>query len=365
MSAQNLRIKNHLCQDKNILYKKGIWLYLILLIFEGALRKWFLPAFATPLLVVRDPIVVWLVWVGFQKGWLKNGYAIAMMVVSTISLLLTLLIGHQNLWTALFGWRIYFFYFPFIFVMGKILTRDDLLKMGRFILYLSIPMTLLMVVQFYSPQSAWVNRGIGGDMEGAGFSGALGYFRPPGTFSFISGYVMFQLVTACFLAYYLLKNNDLEKSQQIKPWILWMMLVCYLISIPTSVSRSHFFQTAVVLFFMLTGSFWLKRQFSKKIIQFIILLGIGIGVLLLTGIVNESMAAFIARFESASASEGGIEGTLGKRYLGGFLRGLYNEDLPFWGYGLGLGTKAGSGFFNLGIFGVSSHLISLISNGTF
>jgi hypothetical protein len=32
------------------------------------------------------------------------------------------------------------------------------------------------------------------------------------------------------------------------------------------------------------------------------------------------------------------------------LRGLYNDDLPFWGYGLGLGTNAGAGFLNLNMY---------------
>ena len=38
--------------------KIAIWLYLLLWIFEGALRKWILPSLATPLLVVRDPIAI-------------------------------------------------------------------------------------------------------------------------------------------------------------------------------------------------------------------------------------------------------------------------------------------------------------------
>ena len=128
--------------------RKLIWLYLWLLIFEGALRKWFLPGLATPLLLVRDPIVIYLVWSGMQRGWIKAGYAKTMMVVSTISLLLSLLVGHRDLFVGLFGWRIYFFHFPFVYIMGKVLTRDDLLKMARFILYVSIPMTLLVVAQF-------------------------------------------------------------------------------------------------------------------------------------------------------------------------------------------------------------------------
>ncbi|MDR2410506.1 MAG: hypothetical protein LBE13_20685 [Bacteroidales bacterium] len=325
-----------------ILYRKAIWLYLFLLIFEGALRKWFLPALATPLLVVRDPIVIWLVLVGLQKKWLNNGYVIAMIAAGTVSLLLTLTIGHQNLLTAFFGWRIYFFYFPFIFVIGKVLTRDDLLKMGRFVLYLSIPMTILIVMQFYSPQSAWVNRGVGGDMEGAGFGGALGYFRPPGTFSFTSGYTTFQLVVACFLAYYLLANKTLERSRQVKPWSLWIVLMCYIISIPYSISRGLFFQTAVVLAFLLLSGLWYKK-FNRKMVSLSLLIALAVGVILLTGIADESYKAFSARYEDANEAEGGVaKGVIGNRYIGSLIYGLYNDNAQFLGSGLGLGTNVGA-----------------------
>lgn len=53
-------------------YRMAIWIYLFLLIFEGAIRKWVLPQLATPLLLVRDPIVIWLYCIAMQKGWLKN-----------------------------------------------------------------------------------------------------------------------------------------------------------------------------------------------------------------------------------------------------------------------------------------------------
>ena len=38
--------------------RRLIWLYLWLLVFEGVLRKWFLPQFSAPLLLVRDPVVL-------------------------------------------------------------------------------------------------------------------------------------------------------------------------------------------------------------------------------------------------------------------------------------------------------------------
>lgn len=53
-------------------YRMAIWIYLFLLIFEGAIRKWVLPQLATPLLLVRDPIVIWLYCIAMQKGGLKT-----------------------------------------------------------------------------------------------------------------------------------------------------------------------------------------------------------------------------------------------------------------------------------------------------
>ena len=78
-----------------------------------------------------------------------------------------------------------------MFAIGAIFTVDDVIKVGKVTLWISIPMAVLIGLQFYSPQSAWVNRGVGGDESGAGFTGALGYFRPPGTFSFTNGNAFF------------------------------------------------------------------------------------------------------------------------------------------------------------------------------
>ena len=320
--------------------RRAIWFYLVLLIFEGALRKWFLPSLATPLLLVRDPIAIYLVYEGFRHRWLDSNYVKVMVVVATVSALATLLVGHHNLFVSLYGWRIYFFHFPVIFVMGQVLTRDDLIRMGRFILYLSIPMTLLVVAQFYSPQTAWVNRGLGGE-GGAGFQGAMGYMRPPGTFSFISGYVLYQAVVGCFLLYYLMMNRNLEEKRQLPGWLLPVLVVCYLISIPTSISRTHFFQTLVFL------AFWGIAAFRKDNLKVYFLHALIVGllavfVLSLWGVADTMLEVFNARLEGASKVEGGVKGTLGDRYLGGLLGAFQNTDIPVLGYGMGLGTNAGA-----------------------
>lgn len=322
------------------LYRKVIWIYLFLLIFEGALRKWFLPSLATPLLIIRDPIAIWLTIVGWQKGWLNNVYVRAMMIVSTLSFFLTLVVGHHNLFVALFGWRIYFFHFPMIFVMGKVLSRTDLLKMGQFLLWLSIPMTVLIVIQFYSPPTAWVNLGVGGEGT-AGFGGAMGYMRPPGTFSFTSGYVAFQGIVGCLLFYYLVMNDTLPDAYRFSTWVLVLLAICYLLTIPMSISRTHFFQTSVFLTFLGAAAVR-KAKLKSRFLKFMAIALMSVIVLSFTGIADMGIEAFTARFEGANKVEGGMEGVVGNRYFGGLWRGLMGFDIPVFGYGLGLGTNVGA-----------------------
>lgn len=322
--------------------RRLIWVYLWLLIFEGALRKWVLPGLATPLLVVRDPIVVILVISALQKGWLKNAYVRTMMVVSTVSLVATMIFGHQNLIVGIFGWRIYFFHFPMIFVMGKVLSRDDVLKMCRFVLYLSIPMTVLVVMQFYSPQEAWVNRGVGGDMEGAGFSGANGYYRPPGTFSFTAGYTAYQGIVGSILFFYAIANNRLDAKDKLPNLLILAMIACYIVSIPTSISRTLYFTTIgyVAALFLVSAN---NNYIRKPLYQLATVVVLIVVFAVVSGKFGEQLDAFTARYDGANKSEGGaVEGALGNRYLGSFIRGVLNFDLPIFGYGLGIGTAAGA-----------------------
>src|SRR5438445_10987131 len=45
-----------------------LWVYLALLIGEGALRKWVLPGWSDALLVVRDPLAVVILVLAFRGG---------------------------------------------------------------------------------------------------------------------------------------------------------------------------------------------------------------------------------------------------------------------------------------------------------
>jgi hypothetical protein len=317
--------------------KLGIWLYFFLVIFEGALRKWVLPGLATPLLIVRDPIALWLLLAAWQRGLLpSNLYLSTSVVIGLVGIVTATLIGHGSLPVAIYGARTLLFHLPLIFVIASIFTKDDVERIGKVTLFLAIPMALLIFLQFYSPQSAWVNRGVGGDSAGSGFSGAMGYFRPSGTFSFTNGNTSFFSFAACFVFYFWLN------PQGIKKYILIGATFALLLAIPLSISRSLFFQVAICMIFAIAASLS-KPEFLKKIIP--AFLGGAVILVILSQIsaFQTAISAFTQRFELANENEGGVEGVLVDRFLGGMVRALSEtSDQPFFGYGLGMGSNVGS-----------------------
>src|SRR6185312_12037536 len=154
--------------------------------------------------------------------------------------------GHGNFLVGVYGVRTLLLHFIVIFIIGHVFDRGDVIKAGVIIAWLTIPMTILLVFQFYSPQSAWVNLGIGGDTAGGGFSGALGYFRPPGTFSFTNGTALFYSLAACFVFYFWF-----SPKKYIKKPVLIAASVALAIAIPMSISRTLFFMVVFTALFVL------------------------------------------------------------------------------------------------------------------
>lgn len=318
--------------------KTAIWLYFWLLIFEGALRKWFLPGLSEPLLVVRDPVAIWIVYQAItQSLWKPNGYVIIIWGVTISSLIVTLLMGHGNLLVAIYGLRITLIHFPLIFVIGNIFSKEDVLKLGKYLLWLNIGMTILVAIQFYSPQSAWVNLGVGGDVEGSGFSGAGNFFRVPGTFSFTNGLSLFYGLVAAFIFFFW---SD-QRSGTVKKYLLIISTLALLAAIPLSISRTVLFEILLSFCFLLWTLGKTPKVF-KKLLMLTVVGGFLFVVLNQFGFFQTAVLTFSDRFNSASTVEGGLEGTLIDRFLGGMYESVTNSNASFSGMGIGLGTNAGA-----------------------
>ncbi|ANE53239.1 membrane protein [Flavisolibacter tropicus] len=318
------------------LIKKGIWAYFILLILEGALRKWAFPSLATPLLVVRDPIAIWLVLLAWKNGLLPLSAILTLIIlIGIIGIYTAVFTGHGSLPVAFFGARILLFHFPLMYVIGSVFSREDVIKLGKVLLLLSIPMAILITLQFFSPQSAWVNKGIGGEGSG-GFSGANGYYRPPATFSFTNGTSLFFAFAGSYLFYFWLN------LKRINSFLLFGASIALLIAIPFSISRGLLFHVSVTLIFAILAIFRKPKFMGKMMIIGFLLIAV-ISFLSKYSFFQTATEAFTARFEHANDAEGGLNGVLADRYLGGMI-GALNEssNYPFFGYGIGMGTNVGS-----------------------
>ena len=317
------------------IYKKAFWLYLILLFVEGMFRKWFMPGASNFWMIVREPIVIWLVIVGFYKGWIKSPVAIAFMVIGVVSFITTMIFGHQNLFIALYGLRIWLFHMPFIFVMAYILDKRDLKRILQFLVFVFILATPLFLMQFFSPPNTIWNATVGGEISDAEMA-ANGAVRPSGFFAngVSSAYfnpLMFSILLAVYFSSYYRKF--------INPSVFLLFLVGIAVTLVTSVSRGTVIQSIITL---VVVSVWLQVAGAKnnlwKILGVILILVVFINLFQSTEYGARLLAPITYRFESAAESEGGTKGIFISRVIGPYLW-YKTPDLSLFGKGLGLSSN--------------------------
>ena len=332
----NLPVKN----DPTIYNtKRLIWLYFWLLIFEGSLRKWLVPQLSAPLLIIRDPVVIGAYFLALKGGiFPKDVFTKSIIYLAFFSFLgglaAIIISGSGNLSVTLFGLRANFLHLPLLFLIPKVFNLDDVQKLGRWVLLLAAPMAILMVYQFGSPSDAFINRTVGTG-EGFQLSSALGKIRPPGTFSFITGPILYFTFVASFLLYGLLEQHTY------KMWLLSTAGLGLALALAVSGSRGAITSVGIVVLSLIIILFIRPDLISKSYKLLILAAIVGIGISFIPSF-KEGLDVLNTRTESANAVEAKSGGIVG-RFIGGFLEPFNNTDqIPLLGYGLGMGTNAGS-----------------------
>lgn len=317
-----------------------LWAYFWLVIFEGALRKWVLPGLSTPLLLIREPFALAAFALGLpyltRRPW--AGWIGCFWVIGGIAVFLAITVGHRDLFTALFGARILWFHLPLIFLFAAVFTRDDVYTFVKVTALLAIPMAALIAMQYSLPQSHFLNLAPGGE-EGAGFTGALGRSRPPGTFSFTNGVTEFYaFAAACVVGLVVSGPRPLPK------WI-WLSAGSLVAALPISISRALLFKYVGVVVAALASSVLAARNIKNLLIGGLVIVIAGFAAMRLP-VVQDAQKAFEARWESATESEGGEEGVQGvlEKRVGGTTFGAVADafEAPLLGHGIGLGTNVGA-----------------------
>jgi len=315
-----------------------IWLYFALLITEGALRKWAIPSLSAPLLVIRDPLVL-VIYVQAMRcrRFPLSGPMVTYFLLLTSFILLALFqmvagIGGGPV-VAAYGLRTNFLHLPLIFIIPQVFSYSDVVKLGRWMLILSIPMAALMIWQFLSSPDSWINNGTIVDAQQ--ISSALGRIRPAGTFSFITGAAHFFALAAAFLVYGLA-----EPRAGYSRWLLGASLISVLVVQPVSGSRLLVLGCALVMVASILFAL-LGKGGSFRILAVAGLICAALAALSLTDFFREAMTVFITRWNDASGAN--LNESLGGRVLGGFLDPFaLMSQVGWFGRGIGVGTNAAS-----------------------
>ena len=319
-----------------------IELYVVLLVVEGALRKWFFPSLSNPLLLVRDPVAVVICVLGYRSGnlvfdnYIRSLFLLLAGFVAVGALQLINGIGGSPLVIG-YGLRTYLLHLPVAFVMARVLTPPDIRRILIGFLWAALPMAILMAVQFESSPHAWVNLGVSGH-RGQIFA-APGHIRPAGTFSFVNGPIgFFSIAIAALIA------ASVERA------LSWPMLVTgwVAVSLAAAVSGSRSFLAAIAGVVLVGIAGWARGRSSR--------LGRGLVASAFTALV---VVNFLGSFDTVREGAEVIQSRFDQWGNGGLSRRLMYDfdtikwaivDSPVLGVGLGAGTNAAAAYQGATVF---------------
>ena len=329
--------------------RRLLWLYFWLLIMEGALRKWVLPGLSNPILLVREPVALlalYWAWPLLRKRkwqqWLQP-----LFVIGPLAFVFAISVGHGDIFTALYGLRVLVLQLPLIFVFASVFDRTDVIRLAWVMIWLSIPMTVLLVLQSNQPNSHILNIGAGG-LGSASFDGAMGRSRPSGTFSFISGVASFYSLAAASL-FVLLYNSRIRLMGRL---ICTLAGIALVVALPVSISRSLLAGYIMVIVVVVAAQV-ISRAKLLPLFAGLVAVALAIGIATMIPAFQDTSEAFMTRWTDAGSQSGETRAEVGDtgialgqiqgRVLPGYIEPFERlANAPFLGYGIGMGSNVGA-----------------------
>jgi hypothetical protein len=189
-------------------WRTAVQFALILMIFEGAIRKWVFPG-AQDLVYFAKDVLLLGAYLGYFRDRPRLRLRLPALPVLYGALAMCALFGLlqifnptlPNLLVGIFGFKAYFFYVPLLFVVPAAFPSDAALyRFLRRYALISIPVGLLAVAQFFSPASSSLNTYARSNEDAyVATFGSSAYVRVTATFSFITGFTTYLLATSILI----------------------------------------------------------------------------------------------------------------------------------------------------------------------
>jgi len=320
-----------------------------LVILEGVLRKWMFPALSQPLFFLRDPLVLWAYLLATRyRLWPRTttlvlvfgGLALASLGIVMIQQATTGF-SLEGLLLAGYGWRNYFLYPPLALLIGQQLRSEDLARMIRWTIWISIPVAILVAIQFWAPLNSPINVGFATEKaeQFRGLSLTQDHTRPMGLFTSVLGQTLF--VSSLFSILLMLVLIPASR-RPVGPLMLGCSLAACMTCFALGGSRATVLHCGLILASTSYFAFFGKNR-NLRIRAAVLPVMVLVGVIVIYPIAfPEGFEAFAYRWTVSDKLESAA-------YTGGvFGRAIYNlidfarliNDTPLFGYGLGLGGNA-------------------------
>ncbi len=312
--------------------RRLVWFYLILWVLEGALRKWIVPGLANPLLIIRDPVLLGIYALALQRRVFpfQHPFVVVIGALGALCVAMAYLVTPASWVVITYGWRSNFLHLPLIFLLPLIFDESDVREVGRWLLLSALPMSLLVLIQFRSAPTAWVNTVVGG--EGTQLESAYDHVRVAGTFSFTNGMCAYTALVAAFFFYQMLERKTFAR------WLWLSSGAALVIMVVLSGSRATVGVVLVVILgvaavCVVRPAYW-RASFKLFAVGGLVLLVLGSFT-----VFREGLNVFSYRF----GDEESIHKGFFLRYFGSLMVSpIVWTVAPYGGIGLGMGTNVAS-----------------------
>lgn len=326
---------------RNVLYvpKTLLIIFALLMIFEGAVRKWIFPALGTPLQVARDilpALALLAVFVAQPSRRLLLAAMPASEVVAAFTAYFFLacvsaaISGQDSLFIALLGLRTHFAYVP-LAILAPLILKDIKTCENFFVwmILVGVPVCVLTVYQSALPQSHWLNVYGTGEESNALF-GDNGLVRAAGTFSYITGMGYYAQFVGIISVYLMFTNRNVRVR-----FISALTFAIAVMAAFSTGSRAVVYSLMLQAFMLVLFCQSVRRALFSNLKSNIILYAAV--VLAVSYFGYEQFEAFVQRVE-------GVSDDTGWRMMDGFFEWFsVLENYPF-GRGLGSGHQQAATF---------------------
>ncbi len=318
------------------LWKWLVGVFFVLVLVDGALRKWVLPSQSAALFVLKD-MVLWggFVFYALQRSPLelpkplqRTGVPLLLGGYIFIVLLQAFNPRLPNLSVSALGLKAHLAFLPLVVLMPALLAeateRHFLRGLWGYTLMLVLPLAALSVYQFFQPPSAWINQYV---REMGSIATVAGHARVISTFSYIGSHTAYLTFNAFLSAGILFAG--LRTNRRDLYWMGGLLLGATFVVLPMAGSRGPIVIILVVLTVLLTIT---ESKYSSSLRFVATALLIVVAVVQGTGL-TEGWEVLVERTVEASDTENRFEGV-----LLGPIQGIKRAGV--FGYGAGSAHQA-------------------------